>query len=149
MKKTDGRKKQMAHKDNSSNNPLSFKEESNLKNRISVFHDRLKRHLSGEYLFLNERKDALESELVEMKFELEQKDKKLFKSNDQRDTRQYFSPLNLVSIDESHKDERVKQLTSDVKRIQGEIDQYDRRLKEIHELLAEIDRIHEAVEEKE
>ncbi len=139
----------MAHKDNSSNNPLSFKEESNLKNKVSVFHDRLKRHLSTEYVFLTERKDALEAEIMEMKFELEQKDKKLFKSNDQRDTRQFFSPLNLVSIDENHKDERVKQLTSNLKNTQDQIDQYEKRMKEIQELLVEADRIRAAVEDRE
>ena len=136
----------MSKKENPSDNPLSFKEETNYKNRILVFRDRLKRHLTSEYAFLNERKDALENEVTEMRFELEQKDKKLFKSNDQKDTRHFFSPLSLVGNEENHKDERVKQLTADVNRIENNIDQYDTKMREIQEFLVEIDRIQEEME---
>ena len=77
---------------------------------------------------------------------LEQKDKKLFKSNDQKDTRHFFSPLSLVGNEENHKDERVKQLTADVNRIENNIDQYDTKMREIQEFLVEIDRIQEEME---
>ncbi|MBR5046917.1 MAG: hypothetical protein IKX76_01645 [Eubacterium sp.] len=129
-----------------SDNPLSFKEETNYKNRILVFHDRLKRHLTSEYAFLTERKDALENEVMEMRFELEQRDKKLFKSNEQKDTRQYFSPLSLVETDDNHKDERVKQLTADVSRLENEIDQYVSKMREIQEFLIDMERIQEEME---
>ncbi len=118
-----------------------FMEESNYKNRITVFHDRLKRHLSAEMISETEKKDALENELVERKFELEQKDLKLFKNAEQKDTRQYFSPLNLERIDESQKDQRMKQLAADIHRLEMKIDECNDKITEIQELLQEIDGI--------
>lgn len=130
----------MENKENTQNT-LFFKEESNVRNHVMVFHDRLKRHLSAEYLYVTERKDSLERDVMEMKFELDQKDKRLFKSGSQKDTRQYFSPLNLADIDESQKDERMKQLASDVKRLENEINDCENKLVEIKDLLHEIDKI--------
>lgn len=137
----------MTNKENKKNR--GFMEEANYKNRVILFHDYLKRHLSSEYLYLSDKKDALESELIEMKFELEQKDVKLFKSAPQQDTRQYFSPLNLVDIDENQKDERMKQLASDIKRVEAEIKQYDIRLDEIKDILHEIEELQKYLEEME
>ncbi|MDO4977392.1 MAG: hypothetical protein Q4E53_09050 [Eubacteriales bacterium] len=126
-----------------------FMEEANYKNRVTLFHDRLKSHLSAEYMYVSERKDVLESEMVEIKFELEQKDKKLFKKSEQKDTRQYFSPLNLVDINDTHKDERMKQLSADVKRLENEIAKCDSILTEIKEMIQEIDEIDEMEEKAE
>ncbi len=118
-----------------------FMEESNYKNRIMVFHDRLKRHLSAEMISETEKKDTLTRELVERKFELEQKDLKLFKNVEQKDTRQFFSPLNLARIDESQKDERLKQLAADIHRLELKIDECNDKITEIEELLDEIEGI--------
>ena len=126
-----------------------FMEEANYKNRVFLFHDRLKRHLSSEFLYMTEKKDNLESELVEKKVELEQKDVKLFKSTPQNDTRQYFSPLNLVDIDENQKDERMKQLLIDIERVEVEIMQYENRLSEIKDILHEMDELHESITDSE
>lgn len=127
---------------------MSFRKEANFKNRITVFHDKIRRHLSAEYLYLTERKDALENDVIEMRFELQQKDKKLFKMSGQKDTRKYFSPLNLNDIDESHKDERMKQLASDISHLEKEIEQCDTKLREIKELLQEIDSIQDSLTEE-
>ena len=48
-----------------------FIDNANLQGRMSVFHDKLRKHLSNEYLFLSEKKDNLENEIDE-----EQKDEK-------------------------------------------------------------------------
>ena len=39
-----------------------FIDNANLQGRMSVFHDKLRKHLSNEYLFLSEKKDNLENE---------------------------------------------------------------------------------------
>lgn len=131
--------------DNKENNygKMEFMREANFRNRIAVFHDKLKRHLTAEYLYVTERKDALESEAVEIRFELEQKDKKLFRKSEQKDTRQYFSPLNLNDINESQKDERMKQLAADLKRLEKEINECEERLSEIKELLQDMEELQE------
>lgn len=135
--------------DNTENNygKMGFMKEANYKNFVSVFHDKLKRHLSAEYVYVTERKDALENEAVEIRFELEQKDKKLFKRSEHKDTRQYFSPLNLVDINENQKDERMKQLSADVKRLEIEIEKCDDILGEIKDLLLDMDELLEFREE--
>ena len=53
-----------------------FIDNANLQGRMSVFHDKLRKHLSNEYLFLSEKKDNLENEILQLKLEKEQKDKK-------------------------------------------------------------------------
>ena len=55
-----------------------FIDNLNLQGRMSVFHDKLKKHLSNEYLFLSEKKDNLENEILQLKMEKEQRDKTLF-----------------------------------------------------------------------
>ena len=52
-----------------------FIDNANLQGRMSVFHDKLRKHLSNEYLFLSEKKDNLENEILQLKLEKEQKDK--------------------------------------------------------------------------
>ena len=72
-----------------------FIDNANLQGRMSVFHDKLRKHLSNEYLFLSEKKDNLENEILQLKLEKEQKDKTLFPHIEKRDVRKYFSPLNI------------------------------------------------------
>ena len=50
-----------------------FIDNANLQGRMSVFHDKLRKHLSNEYLFLSEKKDNLENEILQLKLEKEQK----------------------------------------------------------------------------
>ena len=71
-----------------------FIDNTNLQGRMSVFHDKLRKHLSNEYLFLSEKKDNLENEILQLKMEKEQKDKTLFPNIGKKDVRKYFSPLN-------------------------------------------------------
>ena len=52
-----------------------FIDNTNLQGRMSVFHDKLRKHLSNEYLFLSEKKDNLENEILQLKMEKEQKDR--------------------------------------------------------------------------
>ena len=94
-----------------------FIDNANLQGRMSVFHDKLRKHLSNEYLFLSEKKDNLENEILQLKLEKEQKDKTLFPHIEKRDVRKYFSPLNINEIDEEQKDEKEKQLTANISRI--------------------------------
>ena len=63
-----------------SQNPKNgiFYNNSNIKDRMLVLYDRLKRHLSSEYLELTEKKDNLENDVIQMTIELEKKDKTLF-----------------------------------------------------------------------
>ena len=46
-----------------------FIDNANLQGRMSVFHDKLRKHLSNEYLFLSEKKDNLENEILQLKLE--------------------------------------------------------------------------------
>lgn len=43
-----------------------FIDNANLQGRMSVFHDKLRKHLSNEYLFLSEKKDNLENEILQL-----------------------------------------------------------------------------------
>lgn len=95
------------------------------------FHDKLRKHLSNEYLFLSEKKDNLENEILQLKLEKEQKDKTLFPTSKKRDVRKYFSPLNINEIDEEQKDEKEKQLTANISRISEEAELLDSRMLEI------------------
>ena len=103
-----------------------FIDNANLQGRMSVFHDKLRKHLSNEYLFLSEKKDNLENEILQLKLEKEQKDKTLFPHIEKRDVRKYFSPLNINEIDEEQKDEKEKQLTANISRISEEAELLDR-----------------------
>ena len=138
----------MANTDNLKN-AFSFKEEANIKNRITVLYDRLKRHMSSEYVAISETKDGLENEILEIKFELEQKDKKLFKASNQKDTRRYFSPLNLAGIEEDQKDEKIRQLTSDLRRLESQVEQHQSMLNEIKDLLLEMESIQKEMDHME
>ena len=102
-----------------------FIDNTNLQGRMSVFHDKLRKHLSNEYLFLSEKKDNLENEILQLKMEKEQKDKTLFPNIGKKDVRKYFSPLNISEIDEDQKDEKEKQLLANISRISEEAEMLD------------------------
>ena len=116
-----------------------FIDNANLQGRMSVFHDKLRKHLSNEYLFLSEKKDNLENEILQLKLEKEQKDKTLFPHIEKRDVRKYFSPLNINEIDEEQKDEKEKQLTANISRISEEAELLDSRMLEIKDFLQDIE----------
>lgn len=126
-------------------NSRVFIQNMNLKNKMFVLHDKLKRHLSGELLYLTDKKDDLENQVLQLKIEKEQKDKTLFQTIEKRDIRKYFSPLNLTEIEEEKKDERQKQLSMSIKRFYDEISRIDNRIEEIRDFLHEMD---ELVEDK-
>ena len=116
-----------------------FIDNTNLQGRMSVFHDKLRKNLSNEYLFLSEKKDNLENEILQLKMEKEQKDKTLFPNIGKKDVRKYFSPLNISEIDEDQKDEKEKQLLANISRISEEAEMLDGRMLEIKDFLQDIE----------
>lgn len=54
------------------------------------FNDKLRKHLSNEYLFLSEKNENLENEILQLKLEKEQKDKTLFPHIEKRDDQKIF-----------------------------------------------------------
>ena len=116
-----------------------FIDNTNFQGRMSVFHDKLRKHLSNEYLFLSEKKDNLENEILQLKMEKEQKDKTLFPNIGKKDMRKYFSPLNISEIDEEQKDEKEKQLLANINRISEEAEMLDSRMSEIKDFLDDIE----------
>ena len=116
-----------------------FIQNSNLKDRFTVLNDQLKRHLSTECIYLADKKDDLENQILQLKIEKEQKDKTLFQNVEMKDVRKFFSPLNLKEIEKDQKDEKQKHLTMEMERIQQEIAQFDNRMNEIKELIHDLD----------
>lgn len=118
-----------------------FIDHTNVEGRMSLFHNKLKKHLSNEYLFLSDKKDNLENEIHQLEMEQKQKDKTLFPHVEKRDIRKYFSPLNLSQIDEEQRDESKKQFSSNISRINEEIDLLDARMQEIKNFLKDMEDI--------
>lgn len=116
-----------------------FIQNSNLKDRLMVLNDKLKRHLSAECIYLATKKDDLENQVLQLKIEKEQKDKTLFQNVEKKDVRKFFSPLNLKEIEKDQKDEKQKHLTMEMDRIQQDIFQIDNRMNEIKELIHDVD----------
>ena len=116
-----------------------FIQNSNLKDRFTVLNDQLKRHLSTECIYLADKKDDLENQILQLKIEKEQKDKTLFQNVEKKDVRKFFSPLNLKEIEKDQKDEKQKHLTMEMERIQQEIAKFDKRMNEIKELIHDLD----------
>ncbi|MDD7113157.1 MAG: hypothetical protein PUH88_01620 [Lachnospiraceae bacterium] len=116
-----------------------FIQNSNLKDRLTVLNDRLKRHLSSECIYLADQKADLENQVMQLKIEKEQKDKTLFQNVEKKDVRKFFSPLNLKEIEKDQKDEKQKQITMEMERIQQEIIQIENRMNEIKELIYDMD----------
>ena len=128
-----------------SQNPKNgiFYNNSNIKNRLLVLYDRLKRHLSSEYLELTEKKDNLENDVIQMTIELEKKDKTLFPNQEKKDDRKYFTPLSVENQKNKKADEKEKQLTSDIDRLKEEIGSMNNRMADITEFLKELEYIND------
>jgi len=109
------------------------------KNRLKVFHDKIKKHLSDEYLYLSEKKDGLENEITQIKVEMEKRDKTLFPIMEKADKRKYFSPLNLSDVEERIKDDKEEELNNNLKEIQKQVRQLEDQINEIMGLLKESD----------
>ncbi len=110
------------------------------KEDLLQFNEKLKKHLSGEFMYLSDKKDDLESQIIQLRAESEQRDKKLFQNMEKKDVRKYFSPLNLYDLKEE-KDEKQQELSEQIERIQQRIEQIDRRIQAIKELMHEMDKI--------
>lgn len=115
--------------------------DSNLKHILIQFNEKMKSHLSKEMMYLSEKKDEYENQILQLKIEREQRDKKLFQHVEQKDIRKYFSPLNLSDMEDTKKDEKQKELSGQIKRIQEDILQIDIRMEEIRTLIDEMDNI--------
>lgn len=115
--------------------------DSNLKHTLLKFNEKMKSHLSKEMLYLSEKKDEYENQILQLKIEREQRDKKLFQHVEQKDIRKYFSPLNLSDMENTKKDEKQKELSGQIKRIQEDVLQIDVCMEEIRTLIDEMDDI--------
>lgn len=110
---------------------------------ILAFQEKIKRHLSDEYLFVVEKKDDLENQLLHLQAEKEKKNKTLFPGFDQKDIRKYFSPLNLKEPEYEDIDEKDKQISLDIERVENDIRKISQKMSEIKEIIHDIDDITE------
>lgn len=115
-----------------------FYNNSNIKDRVLVLNDRLKRHLSSEYEELTEKKDNLENDVIQMKVELEKKDKTLFPNQERKDDRRFFTPLNIEDHKNKEEDSKEKQLTSYINRLKQDIERMENRMSDITDFLKEM-----------
>ena len=122
-----------------------FREYCSGKDRLMRFNEQLKRHLSGEMMYLTEKRDEYENQILQLKIEKEQRDRTLFQHVDQKDIRKYFSPLNLSDLAEEKKDEKQKELSDQIRQIQDNMLRIDDRMDEIRQLIREMDEIVESI----
>lgn len=124
--------------DKTENNTVFIKN-PNKRDRILVFQDKLKRHLSKEYLYIVDKKDDLENQLMQLKTEQNRENKTLFPNIENKGARKYFSPLNIKEIEEVQQDEKNRQLKASIERTESAISDYNVRLSEIKDFLRDID----------
>ena len=122
-----------------------FREDGSGKDRLMRFNEQLKRHLTGEMMYLTEKRDEYENQILQLKIEKEQRDRTLFQHVDQKDIRKYFSPLNLSDLAEEKKDEKQKELSDQIRQIQDNMLRIDDRMDEIRQLIREMDEIVESI----
>lgn len=122
-----------------------FREDGSGKDRLMRFNEQLKKHLSGEMMYLTEKRDEFENQILQLKIEKEQRDRTLFQHVDQKDIRKYFSPLNLSDLAEEKKDEKQKELSGQIRQIQDNMIRIDDRMDEIRQLIREMDEIVESI----
>lgn len=122
-----------------------FREDGSGKDRLMRFNEQLKKHLSGEMMYLTEKRDEYENQILQLKIEKEQRDRTLFQHVDQKDIRKYFSPLNLSDLAEEKKDEKQKELSGQIRQIQDNMLHIDDRMDEIRQLIREMDEIVESI----
>ncbi len=118
-----------------------FTGESSLDDRMDAFHDKLRKHLSNEYIFLSDKKQALENEMLQMKIEMEQKDRSLFPSISHKDARKYFSPLNYSEIEDKQKSKKEKEMNEALSKISDELSLLEERMEEIKDFLRNMESI--------
>ncbi len=109
--------------------------------RLIQFDEKLKTYLSKEMMYLTEKKDDYENQILQLKIEREQRDKTLFQHVEQKDIRKYFSPLNLSDMEDDKKNENQKELSDQITQIQDNISRIDGHIEEIRELIREMDDI--------
>ena len=122
-----------------------FREDGSGKNRLMRFNEQLKKHLSGEMMYLTEKRDEYENQILQLKIEKEQRDRTLFQHVDQKDIRKYFSPLNRADLAEEKRDEKQKELSNQIRQIQDNMLRIDDRMDEIRQLIREMDEIVESI----
>ena len=122
-----------------------FREDGSGKDRLMRFNEQLKKHLSGEMMYLTEKRDEYENQILQLKIEKEQRDRTLFQHVDQKDIRKYFSLLNLSDLAEEKKDEKQKELSGQIRQIQDNMLRIDDRMDEIRQLIREMDEIVESI----
>lgn len=122
-----------------------FREDGSGKDLLMRFNEQLKKHLSGEMMYLTEKRDEYENQILQLKIEKEQRDRTLFQHVDQKDIRKYFSPLNLSDLAEEKKDEKQKELSDQIRQIQDNMFHIDDRMDEIRQLIREMDEIVESI----
>lgn len=122
-----------------------FREDGSGKDRLMRFNEQLKKHLSGEMMYLTEKRDEYENQILQLKIEKEQRDRTLFQHVDQKDIRKYFSPLNLSDLAEEKKDEKQRELSGQIRQIQDNMLRIDDRMDEIRQLIREMDEIVESI----
>lgn len=115
--------------------------DSDFRERLIQFDEKLKAHLSKEMIYLTEKKDDYENQILQLKIERERRDKTLFQHVEQKDIRKYFSPLNLSDMEDDKKDEKQKELSDQITQIQDSISRIDGHIEEIRELIREMDDI--------
>lgn len=109
---------------------------------ISIgFKEKIKRHLSNEYVYTMEKKDELENLLVQLKMEKSQINRTLFPNIEHKNVRKYFSPLTIKEEDTKSDDKRNSDLDREIARVQEEIKETETILKEIKDFLYNIDSI--------
>lgn len=96
-------------------------------------------------MYLTEKRDEFENQILQLKIEKEQRDRTLFQHVDQKDIRKYFSPLNLSDLAEEKKDEKQKELSGQIRQIQDNMLRIDDRMDEIRQLIREMDEIVESI----
>ena len=96
-------------------------------------------------MYLTEKRDEYENQILQLKIEKEQRDRTLFQHVDQKDIRKYFSPLNLSDLAEEKKDEKQKELSGQIRQIQDNMLRIDDRMDEIRQLIREMDEIVESI----
>ena len=116
-----------------------------LKDRLEEFNEKMKKHLSKEMMYLTEKRDDYENQILQLKIEKEQRDKTLFQHVEQKDIRKYFSPLNLSDVEADKKDEKQKELSGQISGIQENIARIDSYIGEIRELIREMDELIESM----
>ena len=116
---------------------------------IRGFKDKIKAHLSNEYIYIMEKKDDLENQLISLKMEENQKKKVLFPNIEQKNIRSYFSPFSIKEEDLDDKNDQDKNLSMNIDHLKREILEMDLSMEEIKDILLNIDQYLDDYEKKE